>query len=156
VIDSISQNILFNTLDFNTFSAFKKYHCKIEGHMIFNKVISSIKDNVNKIPTYKLKDLHNVFSIDLNSKDLSCNFRIKANLKIKDDDTGLMGLCYYLYVAFFSLLIIRSGFKLIFESIQNRETNKKTSIWIVCFASLLDFFFIFDFFVTGRLVIVIV
>jgi hypothetical protein len=149
-VDSISQNILFNTLDFNTVSTFSKFHCQFHGQFFFNSDLIKQKKNSKQVEIEKLVNSEKAFTINLDSKDPTCNLRIKANLKLKEDNTGLMGLCYYLYVAFFSMLIIRSGFKLIFESLQNREINKKTSLFMMCFASLLDFFFIFDFFATGR------
>ena len=154
LIDSISQDILFNTLNFNTVSTFTKYHCQLQGQFFFNSNLIMEKKNKKVIQFDQLMNADNVFSINLNSKDSYCDLNIKAELKMKQDNTGLMGLLYYLYVAFFCLLIIRSGFKLIFESLRNREINKKMSLFMMCFVSLLDFFFIFDFFATGRLVII--
>ena len=55
-MDSISQNILFNTLNFNTVSTFSKFHCQIHGQFFFNSNLISQKKHSKQIDFEKLKN----------------------------------------------------------------------------------------------------
>ena len=123
--------------------------CKVRGHLDFNRSVLSTTKGFQKIDMDKLPLEESVFTIRLQSKDQNCLLDLEADVKVLEDDSPVKGLMYYLYVFFLLMVIVGSGFKLIFESMRNGDFNKSVSIYVISLISCLDFFFTVDFFMQG-------